>query len=130
MSRAVPAATTRASNAARLAGYLAAGVGTSVLATSNAEAAIVMIDLTSDGTNNQNITCVNAGMAHGQAKRTVLRFVPGGNLDIYFGNGDIGFDADDGIANQNLFRFATNDAIASPKDFASGSVIDGPDAAR
>ena len=59
MNHAVSAATTRAT---RLAGYLAAGVGSSMLATSHADAAIVTIDLTNCGSNNQNITGVNAGM--------------------------------------------------------------------
>jgi len=126
MNHAVSAATTRAT---RLAGYLAAGVGSSMLATSHADAAIVTIDLTNCGSNNQNITGVNAGMTYNQNKRTVLNFVAGGTLELYFRNRDIGIESDDG-GSGNLFRFATNNASASPKNFATGSLIDGPNAAN
>jgi len=130
MNATVSGASTRASNATRLAGYLAAGVGSTMLATSHAEAAIQTIDLTNCGTNNQNITGVSAGISLGGAKKTVLGFVPGGNLDIYFSSGDMGLDADNATGAGNLFQFATGGLGTSPTNFATGSTIIAANAAN
>ncbi len=130
MNATVSGASTRASNATRLAGYLAAGVGSTMLATSHAEAAIQTIDLTNCGTNNQNITGVSAGISLGGAKKTVLGFVPGGNLDIYFSSGDMGLDADNATGAGNLFQLATGGSGTSPTNFATGSTIIAANAAN
>jgi len=93
-----------------------------------ADAGIVMIDLTSAGTGGIDITGTNAGKTYASAKTAVDGFVPGGDLDVFCGYSSssgsslraLGLDGDGNL------RFAHNDGVlASPRNYAAGQTIDG-----
>jgi len=107
---------------------LAAGaalLGCSLLS-AHASAAIVVIDLTSAGTNGVDISGINGGVAVG-TYIDVPEFVPGGRLQIYndFMPGSLnyrGFDAENGPGGSR-FQFATGGTAASPQNFGPNSSI-------
>jgi hypothetical protein len=115
----------RPSFASRWAAYPLAAV-LSMLAAPSADAAIVTIDLSSAGSGTpQDITGVNAGMTYNQAKRTVLSFVPNGDLDIFYQSTSpsdgIGLDGDTLLT----FAIISSTARANPRNYQPGEVIDG-----
>jgi hypothetical protein len=96
-----------------------------LLATVPAGAAIVTIDLSSAGTGWIDITGVNAGMTYAQAKRTVVAFVPGGDLDVY-----CGFSSTSGSPVRQLGLDGDGDlqfAVVSgrPLQLTAGQTVDG-----
>ena len=105
---------------ARLAAYLAAGVGSSMLATAEVEAGVVAIDLTNVG--GRNITGVCAGMNFGDSRIQILNWLGAagtGTLNIYRQSGQIGLDGSSG-----LFLAVNGSAYASPRNFGAGASID------
>lgn len=125
MNRVTSPPSASASKAARLAGYLAGGVGSTLLATPAADAAIVTLNLASLGTNGVDITGTNAGIAFGGAKKRAENLLGalGGAMDVYFGSGQIGLDADN--FNSGTLQFAVNSfSSADPKNFALNASID------
>lgn len=121
---------TRALNrsAARLSGYLAAGLGATGLASVESEAAVVSVDITNIGSNNQNISGINAGITEGQAgqpapEKLVFDFpVTGADFRVVNRSDFKGFTPFDGRV-----AFATGIAYASPFRFsAAGDSLVGP----
>lgn len=114
-------ATARSAAATRLSGYLAAGVSaaTGALATAPVEAAVVSIDI---GPSGFNIAGVNAGLGYGSTTVNNFPFASAGDLKLY-GQGDSNFW---GLAGIVGLEFAVNaQTTASPRNFGSGSIIDG-----
>ena len=112
-----PAKTTSASSPMRWTTCLMAGLFSAVTAL-QADAAIVTIDLTNAGTNNVNITGLNAGMTFGQTKLTLPGFVGGQQLEIVFDSDLIGFDPDGDM------QIAVTGGDTTPVNFSSGASID------
>lgn len=114
-------ASVRPRSTARLSGYLAAGVGaaTGGLATAPVEAAVVSIDI---GPSGFNIAGVNAGLGYGSTTVNNFPFASAGDLKLY-GLGDSNFWGLAGIA--GLEFAVTAPSTASPRNFSSGSTVDG-----
>jgi hypothetical protein len=72
----------RVTSKAALGRYLAAGLGATGLATVESEAAIVNLDITNIGSNNLNISGVNAGIAN-PGQKIVLDVVNGRGFTVY-----------------------------------------------
>jgi len=113
-------------SAARLSGYLAAGLGATGLATLECEAAVVSVNITSIGSNNQNISGINAGIPGGSSK-TVLDFPITGSRFV------LSNTSSDGYLNQGFagpygtIQFQAYSSYASPVRFsAAGSSSIGP----
>ena len=114
-------ATVRSASAARLSGYLAAGMGAAAggLATTPVEAAVVSIDI---GPSGFNIGGVNAGLGYGSTTVNNFPFASAGDLKLY-GQGDSNFW---GLAGITGLEFAVNSQnTASPRNFSVGSTVDG-----
>jgi hypothetical protein len=105
-----------AKQSARLGAYLAAGLGASTIATSNVEAAIVVIDI---GPTGFNIGGINGGLTSGtDISRTSFPLNGGGTIQLYNNSsGHTGMDGDDGL------EFAINGGNASPRNFALNASI-------
>jgi hypothetical protein len=108
-----------AKQSARLGAYLAAGLGASTVATSTADAAIVNINI---GPTGFNIGGINGGIAYADPSLAIDPFpMPGaGNLEI---NNDY---YRKGLYGASGFGFAFWGGLASPRNFAFGSLIGGP----
>jgi hypothetical protein len=106
-----------AKQSARLGAYLAAGLGASTIATSNVEAAIVVIDI---GPTGFNIGGINGGLTSGtRISRTSFPLNGGGSIQLFNNyNGYTGMDGNDGLV------FAINGGYASPRKFALNASID------
>ena len=104
---------------ARLASYLAAGVGSSMLATAEVEGAVVMINLTNVGGTNISGSC--AGMSYGAGGFISISNWLGagtGGLDILRNWSYIGLDGFNGL------QFALSAfANSSPRNFALNAEI-------
>jgi hypothetical protein len=106
-----------AKQSARLGAYLAAGLGASTIATSNVEAAIVVIDI---GPTGFNIGGINGGLTSGtDFSRTSFPLSGGGTIQL-FNN----FQGYTGMAGDYGLEFAINGASASPRNFALNASID------
>jgi len=105
-----------AKQSARLGAYLAAGLGASTIATSNVEAAIVVIDI---GPTGFNIGGINGGLTSGTSiSRTSFPLNGGGTIQLFNNsNGYTGMDGNDGLV------FAINGGYASPRNFALNASI-------
>lgn len=106
-----------AKQSARLGAYLAAGLGASTIATSNVEAAIVVIDI---GPTGFNIGEINGGLTSGTSiYRTSFPLNGGGTIQLFNSfNGYTGMDGAQGL------QFAINGGYASPRKFALNAPID------
>jgi hypothetical protein len=106
-----------AKQSARLGAYLAAGLGASTIATSNVEAAIVVIDI---GPTGFNIGGINAGLTSGtDISKYSFPLNGGGTIQLYNNSGGYtGLDGDSGLV------FAINGGYASPRNFALNASID------
>ena len=103
-------------NSNRLAAYLATGIGTGLVATPVADAAIVLIDITSTGF---DLDGPNAELSYGS--QTIKS-----NFPIY-GGGSImalNFGQAQGIGGSNDLFFATGSALATPVKFTLNQSID------
>lgn len=111
---------TRARNrsAARLSGYLAAGLGAGVVGTSQADAAVVVVDV---GPTGFNINGINGGLSY-PGFTTVSNFptAGAGNLKIYNGYG--GWWGFGGVGGLTL---GSDTKPASPTKLTAGQTIDG-----
>ena len=105
-----------AKQSARLGAYLAAGLGASTIATSNVEAAIVVIDI---GPTGFNIGGINGGLTSGTyLSRPSFPLNGGGTIQLFNGYNDfIGMAGEDGL------EFAINGGNASPRNFALNASI-------
>lgn len=105
-----------AKQSARLGAYLAAGLGASTIATSNVEAAIVVIDI---GPTGFNIGGINGGLTSGtEISKTSFPLNGGGTIQLWHGYNDfIGMAGEDGL------EFAINGGNASPRNFALNASI-------
>ena len=111
-----------ATGSARLAAYLAAGVGASLVGTPDAEAAVVTIDLTNVG--GLNITGVNAGLSRG-GFHSILNWIgpgTGGTIEL-FNNTNGGNYYLTGIGGGGALEFAVCSSYASPFNFGAGTTI-------
>jgi hypothetical protein len=111
-----------ATGSARLAAYLAAGVGASLVGTPDAEAAVVTIDLTNVG--GLNITGVNAGLSRG-GFHSILNWIgpgTGGTIEL-FNNTNGGNYYLTGIGGGGALEFAVGSSYASPFNFGVGTSI-------
>ena len=106
-----------AKQSARLGAYLAAGLGASTIATSNVEAAIVVIDI---GPTGFNIGGINGGLTSGtEISKTSFPLNGGGTIKLFNGyDGFTGLDGGDGL------QFAINGGYAWPRNFALNAPID------
>ena len=106
---------------ARLAAYLAAGVGASLVGTPNAEAAVVAINLTNVG--GQNITAVNAGLSSGGSLSIANWLGPGtGGTIKLFNDANVSGDVFWGLSGGGGLEFATS-SFANPVNFGVGTSI-------
>ena len=105
-----------AKQSARLGAYLAAGLGASTIATSNVEAAIVVIDI---GPTGFNIGGINGGLNLGSSiYKSSFPLNGGGTIQLFNGYNDfIGMAGEDGL------EFAINGGNASPRNFALNALI-------
>jgi hypothetical protein len=105
-------------NSNRLAAYLATGIGAGLVATPVADAAIVTIDLTSNGF---GLDGVNAGLSYGIGSHTDKPNFPisGGGMIRAFNS-----DVIKGIRGVNSLRFAVGSNFASPVKFTLNQSID------
>lgn len=126
MNRVTSPPSASASKAARLAGYLAGGVGSTLLATPAADAAIVVVDVstigwTQGGTPGTGIGGTSAGITFGDAKKIAASFISHGgavaSMDIYNTTNRIGFDPDGNM------QMATDGGSSSPHKFSTGQTI-------
>jgi hypothetical protein len=104
----------------RLAAYLAMGVGSSMLATADVEAAVVAIDLTNVG--GVNITGANAGRTYNAPSTTTIPNWLGagtGTLGIVWNNTYIGIFGNSTSAG---LQFAST-GYAAPRNFAANAPI-------
>jgi hypothetical protein len=107
-----------AKQSARLGAYLAAGLGVSTIATSNVEAAIVVIDI---GPTGFNIGGINGGLTYGtDISRTSFPLNGGGTIQLF--NNYLSYT---GIAGGGGLEFAINEGKASPRNFALNASIGG-----
>ena len=105
-----------AKQSARLGAYLAAGLGASTIATSNVEAAIVVIDI---GPTGFNIGGINGGLTSGTyVSRPSFPLNGGGTIRLF--NNYQGYT---GIAGVGGLEFAINGGNASPRNFALNASI-------
>jgi len=110
-----------ATGSARLAAYLAAGVGASLVGTPNAEAAVVAINLTNVG--GQNITAVNAGLSSGGSLSIANWLGPGtGGTIKLFNDANVSGDVFWGLSGGGGLEFATS-SFANPVNFGVGTSI-------
>jgi hypothetical protein len=108
-----------ATGSARLAAYLAAGVGASMVGTPDAEAAVVAIDLTN--VNGQNITGVNAGLSSGGSLSIPNGLGPGtGGTIVLFNDWTVAGERYWGLGG---LEFAVGSGNANPSNFGVGSYI-------
>jgi hypothetical protein len=118
-------ATRRYDSAARLGGYLSVGLGAGILGTSQAEAAIISIDI---GATGFNIGGVNAGLSEGvNTSRTDFPNTGAGTLWLY--NKDVYVGEDYTFTVTGLSGYDSGlifaGMLANPVNFAFGSAIDG-----
>jgi hypothetical protein len=105
-------------NSNRLAAYLASGIGAGLVATPVADAAIVTIDLTSNGF---GLDGVNAGLSYGIGSHTDKPNFPisGGGMIRAFNS-----DVIKGIRGVNSLRFAVGSGFTNPVKFTLSQSID------
>jgi len=105
-------------SAARLTGYLAAGVGAGIVGTAPAEAGIVQIDI---GPSGFNIGGINAGLSPStQIVKSDFPLTGGGKLYISNGAGQAW-----GLFQGDNLAFAASSSTASPTKFTTGQPIGG-----
>ncbi len=110
-----------ATGSARLAAYLAAGVGASMVGTPDAEAAVVAIDLTNLGTG-RNVTGPNGGMG-GTTFRSIPNWLGSGTGALKLYNGfPYGANIFRGLDGASGLYFAAT-ANANPLNLALGTTI-------
>lgn len=122
MNHAMSATSTRASHAARLAGYLAVGIAGSALSSGDAEAAVVSIDV---GATGFNLLGTNAGVSS-LSIRGVSNFPitgPAFVIKNYFG-GTTGLYGVSSGANRLQFAQIGLPSLADPKNFSASASID------
>jgi hypothetical protein len=105
-------------SAARLAGYLAAGVGTGIVGTAPADAGVVLIDI---GPSGFNIGGINAGLINGGVT-SKNNFPLSGAGRLYLSNN---YNSRWGLAGANSLAFAASSIQASPSKFTAGETISG-----
>ena len=104
-------------SAARLSGYLAAGVGAGIVGTAPAEAGIVQIDI---GPSGFNIGSINAGLSLGQSTtKNNFPLAGAGSLGLSNGYSRHGLSGSGGLV------FAASSGYASPTKFTAGQTISG-----
>ena len=105
-------------NSNRLATYLATGIGAGLAATPAADAAIVLIDITSTGF---DLDGINAGVSPGgSTNKNHFPIFNGGTIQAFNMNGF----APKGIVGEGGLSFATGSSIASPVKFTPYQSID------
>jgi hypothetical protein len=115
----------RANTSIRLASYLAAGIGASVLGNTSSEAAIINIDISDSGF---NIDGVNAGLSEG-SKITKNNFpLSGGGSLVLSSNGGDEYTATWGMYGRfetfpHLIFATANSGLAKPTRFSSNATI-------
>ena len=108
---------------AKLGGYLAAGLGASVLGTAESEAGVVTLDL---GPTGFNVLGPNAGVASGSYRGVAgFPFAGGPTLKLYNGYGsDYVGVAGSNLSATNQLEFAFLGSEASPQRFGANTAID------
>jgi hypothetical protein len=105
----------------RLAAYLAMGVGSSMLATAEVEAAVVAIDLTNVG--GVNITGANAGLTYNGRGISISNWLGAGTGTLNIGWEGLYIGITGNSTSSGLFFAATGVGYASPQNFAANAPI-------
>ena len=105
----------------RLAAYLAMGVGSSMLATAEVEAAVVAIDLTNVG--GVNITGANAGLTYNGPGISISDWLGAGTGTLNIGWEGLYIGITGNSTSSGLFFAATGVGYASPQNFAANAPI-------
>jgi hypothetical protein len=118
-------ASRRYDSAVRLSGYLSVSISAGILGTSQAEAAIISIDI---GATGFNIGGVNAGVSSGNyTTRSNFPFTNAGTLHLYDKYVYVGEDSTTTITGMSGYQSGLKFAgtLANPVNFAFGSAISG-----
>lgn len=110
----------RAANrsAARLSGYLAAGLGATGLASVECEAAVVSVNVTNIGSTNQNISGINAGISSPSVSKQITNFPINGAVFNAVSE-DYGSNLFRGFMSVSNMEFAAGNTDASPYRFSA-----------